>query len=150
MKIQPVNASFTGTKRTEKGNEYQTSNIGKKVGLVSGVALGAGLVGAQLCSLKTVAGKRNLVESFIAEGKSLNDVMKKTVKRTLGGTIIPPENGVTERTKKIVKDFTKTISLYGAAIAGLSTAVGAVVDKNITIANAKEADDKAFFAKLYR
>ena len=47
MSIQPINSvsvAFTGKiKTTDKGNTYETSNVGKGIGFVSGLAIAGAL-----------------------------------------------------------------------------------------------------------
>ena len=79
MSIQPINSvsgAFKGKiKTTDKGNTYETSNIGKGIGLVSGLAIAGALMHSQVSALKTISGKKNLIEGFHVRGKSLNDVI---------------------------------------------------------------------------
>ena len=148
MSIQPIDSissnSFTGKlKRTEKGNSYENSNVGKTVGLGAGLLVAAGLMHSQISALKTIAGKKNLIEGFHLRGKSLNDISKRVINRAEDGKIIPPVNNVSERSKSIVNGFKKTLAIWGAGITAVTTALGALADNSVTIVNAKEADDKA-------
>ena len=147
MSIQPINnvsASFTGKKlTTEKGNSYEKSNTAKFVGFASGLLIAAGLMHSQMGALKTVSGKKNLIEGFHIRGKSLNDIAPRIINRAEDGKIIPPDGNVSDRTKSIVKGFRKTLALWGAGITAITTALGAVADASITTVKAKEADEKA-------
>lgn len=147
MSIQPIGSStttFTGkTLTTDKGNTYEKSNTAKLGGFAAGVLIAAGLMHSQMSALKTISGKKNLIEGFHIRGKSLNDIAPRIISRGENGKIIPPENNVSVRTKAIVKGFKKTLALWGAGITAITTALGAVADSSITTVNAKEADEKA-------
>lgn len=144
MSIQPISSvsgAFTGQiKTTDKGNTYETSNIGKSVGFIGGLAVAGALMHSQVSALKTIAGKKNLIEGFHVRGKSLNDVMPRQVLRTSEGKIVPPENNVSKRTKAIVGGFKKTLALWGAAATAVTTVLGGIADTSITAVRAKEAD----------
>lgn len=144
MRIQPINAQvgFNGqVMQTANGNTYEKSNAGKTTGLVAGIALASGLMHSQVRSLKTISGKKNLIEGFHINGKTLNDIADRKITRDAEGKIIPPIDGVSERTKKIVKDFKKSLAVWGAGITALTTGIGAVADSSITSVRAKEADE---------
>lgn len=147
MSIQPVNnisASFTGkTAKTENGNAYEKTNTAKLIGLGTGLVIAGGLMHSQLSALKTVTGKKNLIEGFHLRGKSLNDIAPRVISRTEDGKIIPPENNVSKRTHNIIKGFKKTLALWGTGITALTTGIGAVADTSINTVKAKEADEKA-------
>jgi len=145
MSIQPINnaqVSFTAKEhKTENGNPYKKSNTAKAIGFVSGLAVSGGLMYAQLNSLKTMKGKRNLIAGFHEQGKSLRDVMDKVVNRDESGKIIPYEKGtVSDRTKAIVKGFKTTLALWGAGITAATTIMGKLVDSNINSSRQKKAD----------
>lgn len=145
MSIQPINSAsvvFTGKdKQTEKGNTYQTSNIARNTGIAAGVISSGILMYTQVKSLKTIQGKRNLISGFHDRGKSLNDVMKRTVKRDNNGKIIPLEPGqVNDRTKAVVKSFKTTLAVWGAGITAATGLFGKLIDTNINASRAEKAD----------
>ena len=146
MSIQPISAnlSFKGQiKQTPDGNAYEKSNIGKTAGFVAGLALAGGLMHSQVSALKTISGKKNLIEGFHINGKTLNDIADRKITRNADGKIVPPTDGVSDRTKAIVKDFKKSLAVWGAAITAITTAIGAVADSSITSVRAREADELA-------
>lgn len=144
MLVQPVystSVDYTGkVMKTDKGNSYEKSNVGKATGLVAGLALAGGLMHSQIKSLKTISGKKNLIGSFHINGKSLNDVEPRVIIHNSEGRIVPPEGGVSQRTKKIVKEFKQTLAYWGAGITAITTGLGAIADTSITSVRAKEAD----------
>ena len=145
MSIQPISSvSFTGKeKTTENGNSYKTSNIGRNVGIAAGLVASGLLMHNQLSALKTVKGKRNLIAGFHDAGKSLNDIMKKTVSRDKNGKIISLDGEASARTKKIVSGFRTTLAVWGAGITAAAGLLGKAVDANINISRAKQADNTA-------
>ena len=148
MSVQPINSvssnTFTGKiKTTDKGNPYETSNNGKAFGLGAGILVAAGLMHSQMTALKTISGKKNLIEGFHLRGLHLNDISPRVITRNQNGKIIPPENNVSERTKNIVSGFKKTLALWGAGITAVTTTLGALADNSISTVKAKEADEKA-------
>ncbi len=146
MSIQPINnVSFSARERTtDKGNTYKTSVAGTIIGLTAGVALAGSLIHSQISSLKKFSGKRNLISGYHDRNIALNDIMKKEVKRDNYGKIIPPKDGVSNRTKKIVNGFKTTLAIWGTGITVLTTAIGRLVDNNITSVREKRADSGHF------
>lgn len=146
MSIQPINSvsgAFTGKiKTTEKGNVYETSNIGKSVGFISGLAIAGALMHSQVSALKTIGGKKNLIEGFHIRGKNLNDIMPRKIVRNDEGKIIPPDKNGSARTKSIIKGFKNTLALWGAVTTAVTTTLGGIADTSITSVRAKEADAK--------
>lgn len=147
MSIQPINSisgTFTGkTKTTDKGNVYETSNIGKTTGLISGLVLAGALMHSQMSALKTINGKKNLIEGFHIRGKKLNDIMPRKIVRNEEGKIVPPDKNGSARTKSIIKGFKNTLALWGAVTTAVATTLGGIADTSITSVRAKEADAKA-------
>ena len=144
MNIQPVNQisliTFGKEKRTDKGNTYNTTNSGKLYGFLGGVAIGSILLATQMRSLKTFSGKRELLEGYHMRGKKLNDIMPFKITRNTEGKIIPPEGGVSERTKKVVKTFKNSLIRFGVGITAITTLVGGVSDKNTNLERMINAD----------
>lgn len=114
------------------------SNIAKCVGLGTGTMLASGLVYSQMNSLKTISGKKNLIEGLMLEPDKLKLKYPRNITRDSNGKIIKPLDGVTERSKKIVKDFKKHLYGWGVAIIALSVGLGALADGSITKVNKKE------------
>ena len=143
MSIQPISSttvSFSGKEKyTDKGNSYKSSSIAKVIGFSSGVALAGGLMYSQMKALKTFKGKRNLIEGYNEAGKSLNDVMKRVVRRYENNVIMPAKEP-SERTKKIVSSFKTTVALIGAGITAATTLIGKFIDVDISSKRAKAAD----------
>ena len=149
MNIHSVSSTtvFSSRERhTAKGNLYQTSDSGKYVGLGAGAVIGGGLVLSQMRALNTISGKKNLIEGFHVRGKSLNDIYPRKIVRGLDGKIVPLNGQASDRSKKIVGKFKKTLMFWGAVIVALSTALGVAADKNFNVVRAKEADEKAALA----
>lgn len=144
MSIRPITSTinFKGKERvTEKGNTYQASNLGRNLGVATGVVAGSVLMYTQLQSLKTVQGKRNLIAGFKERGKSLNDVVEKVLERDKTGKIIPLDPGTaSSRSKAIVKGFAANLAVWGAGITAVTTLFGKLIDTNINSNRAKLAD----------
>lgn len=142
MYIQPVSNlySFTGVKTTENGNEYHSCNSGRVGGFILGSTLTGTIIANQLLPLKTIAGKRNLLESLHERGKQLNDIMPRTIERNEEGEIVPPLGGVSARSKKVVGKMVRSLSLLGLGIIAVTTGVGYVLDKNTELARSRMAD----------
>ena len=143
MTIQAISpVIFNGQKKTEKGNTYNSTSLGTVIGVTSGVALAASLMHFQTRALKSIRGKRNLISGYHDRGLSLNDAYERVIKRDESGKIIPPKNGKTDRTRKIIKEFRTNLALWGAAIIALTTGTGRVIDSSINETKAKRADAK--------
>jgi hypothetical protein len=131
-KITVANVSFTKDRqKCESTSEQTKSHVARNIGVATGIALSAGLVYTQLKSLKTVTGKRYLVAGFNENGKSLNDVIPRVVKRGENGKILPLNNQPSDRSKEIVKGLKMTLAVWSAGITALSTAIGGLIDSNI-------------------
>ena len=141
MSIQPICAAVGFTARdykTDKSDSSKKTKIARNTGFVAGLAASGLLMYSQIKSLKTIQGKKNLIAGFHERGKSLNDVMARTVSRDEAGKIIPLAKGaVTDRTKAIVRGFKSTLVLWGAGITAATTAVGSLIDANINAARAE-------------
>lgn len=133
MKANPVSmVSFFGKNSAKKRvSDDNKSHIGKAVGFIAGVGIGGGIIFSQLKSLKKFTGKRNLIEGLNANELKLDDIKKKVVKRDINGKILPPLGGVSERTKKVVKDFKKSLFAFSGIITGFLTGAGALADGSI-------------------
>lgn len=144
MTIQAISSvKFSGVKKTEKGNEYKSTKAATTAGAAAGLALATGLMLHQTRALKTIKGKRNLLEGLHEKGISLEDFMVKKPIRDKDGKIVPPEKGVSARSKKVVGEFKKTVALWGAGIMAAATGIGKAVDSHFNSENAKAADAKA-------
>ena len=147
MSVQPVSnisTTFTGkTVTTKNGNSYEKTNAAKAIGLGTGLVIAGGLMHSQLSALKTITGKKNLIEGFHLRGKSLNDIAPRVISRGDDGKIMLPVDKVSKRSKDIVKGFKKTLLLWGTCITALTTGIGAVADTSINSVRAKEADELA-------
>ena len=80
-----------------------------------------------------------MIEGYNEAGKSLNDVMKRVVKRDENNVIMPAKEP-SERTKKIVSSFKTTVALIGAGITAATTLIGKFIDVDISSKRAKAAD----------
>lgn len=141
MSIKPIS---TINYSDARGNDKKscTSHVGKCIGLASGLALSGSLVRSQMKVLKTIRGKKELIDSFHYEGKSLNDFMPKVVNRDSTGKIIPYKDTVSDRTKAIVDSYKNELYCWGGIITAITTGMGYLADKSITAVNKKECASK--------
>ena len=144
MNIKSINAlSFGSFSQSEiKDNKSEKTNIGKCSGFVVGALLSGGLAKSQMDALKTIEGKRNIIDGYHMSKKTLNDIMPKTVTRDTKGKIVPPVGGVSERTKLVVKSFKKTLAIWGIAITAIATGLGSLADNSINTVKEKELKEK--------
>lgn len=154
MNIHPIQKnklSFNGFEaKTDAGNSYDMSYKGKALGLSAGLILSGGLMYSQIVSIKTFEGKRSLVESFQERGKSLNDIIAKTVEKDEAGKIIPTVSKISNRANKIFNRFKAQLSLSCLGLTVLATGVGHLLDMNNNLLRARKADDKDFAKSLER
>lgn len=132
MHIQPISAlNFTSKTNTSNNNDSEKSTVATITGLATGLALSGLLYNGQMRSLKTISGKRNLILGYHEHNKTLNQVKKRIVNRDKSGKIIPPKDGITDRTKSIVKDFRNNLLLWGAGITAITTIAGRLIDSSL-------------------
>ena len=148
MRVQSVNGTancFSAKEqKTEQGNTYKKSNIARNTGFVFGLAAAGGFVYSQARALKTIQGKRNLIEGLHESGKNLNNVAERKVRRDEAGRIVPHKKGETSAgTKTVMRGFETALAAWGAGITAASTFIGSLVDANINNSRAEEADANA-------
>ena len=131
MGIKPIGLS-TNTKQNENNC---ASHSGTCFGLGAGLFLSGGLVYSQLNNLKTVRGKKYLLEGLSEQEKGLR--YERTVLRDEFGKPTLPKSGITSRTKKIVSNYKKELFGWGIAILGITTGLGILADKSISKVNEK-------------
>ena len=141
MNVQPIttiSTNFKGTKTTENGNVYHTTNAATLTGLTTGVLLSIPLIHGKVKSLKTIAGKRNLLEPYFKKGKSLNDLMPR--QKDSDGKVIIEKNGATIRSNKIAKRFINSVIGWATLLTGGTTGIGYMLDANTELARSRMAD----------
>lgn len=131
MSIQAVNATnvqFRGTKKkTERGNEYSSTNISRNICALAG-ATGMGILGKTMAgSLKSPSGKRQLITSLNNMGKSLIN---------FGGV----KDGRHKIVGKGISSVITAMVLVGALAGGI---IGGAMDSSTNDKRAKAADKVA-------
>ncbi len=121
-------------------DDYKTSHIGKISGFLIGSAIGTKLVTSQMKALKTIDGKKNLLEKFYLDLNNSEDAPKRKIIRNADGKIIKPAGGINERSKIIVNSHRKYYTKWGAVITLLTTGLGILTDRSISAVNKKEHD----------
>ena len=124
--------------RKDKCRVFASSNVGKIVGLAAGTSLGGSLVYSQMNGLKTVDGKKAMLEQFYFDINKPEDIPKRTVTRNADGKICLPAGGVHERSKQIVKTYKKYHLKWAAFITLVTTGLGFLADRSINAVNKKE------------
>ena len=145
--VSPTISNFHGTKTTENGNVYHTTHTATTIGLLTGAALAGALVRGQVKSLKTIEGKKSLLEPYHQKGKYLKDIMEKQVDDN--GKVIFEKNGATKRSNKIARRFINAVIGWGALFTGATTGIGFLADKNTELARSRMADGYIKPAKYY-
>ena len=138
MSVMQVEATLPAKNICLQEKPCPKSHVGKSFGFLSGVTLSGALVGSQMNTLKTIRGKKNMLENMIARGVKLDKVYPRTVLRNEAGKPILPKSGVTTRTTKIVNSFKRELFGWGAGIVVLTTILGSLADNSITKVNKKE------------
>lgn len=133
MAISPIGYTphFTGTAKTDKGNEYQTTNTGKIVGTSAGAVLG----GANIWRTSKVYNKV-FDKSMDAVKDSLQDAMKEMGEGEASKLI--------NTGKKFGKGFVIASAAIGALLlTGVGFFAGKVFDNKQNEKSAKAADKNA-------